>query len=650
MSWLQTIPAVLVAIVLVFGPGLLWGAVLGLRRLSLVALAGPFGVTAIVLAAELGRLIGLRWAWPQLLAVTVLVAAMLWLLRRSLGHRLHRDPERPNVPAPWRSVALAWAVSAVPLAAAMIFIFGSPDNIAQSHDNIFHLNALRYIADSGNASSLTLGYLGTTDRGVFYPAGWHDVVSLVMITAGLQPAAAINITNLVLITGIWSTGCLFMVSRITGERTMPLLVAAVVSLSYSSFPYLLLEFGVVYPFMLSIAMLPAALGVVFQLLRLGVHTRVSTEGNVLLLIGLLPGMALSHPATIMGLLALSVPPVVAAAYPALRATEQRRRLRAWVGSGAFLVVLVALWITLRPARSSSTNWDNMGNAAAALGEVVLNSPLSRPISILATVLTIVGAAVVFNLRKNRFALGMYAVGAALYVIGNLQAMPALRWWVAGIWYNDFFRISAMLPVAGLLIASIGGVALAGTARSFFRASLARREKKAPSWIRPAATGVLVVISLAVVPLFAVQRGISEAAAKYRFSDRSQLLTIDELALIKRIPDRVPEGAVIAGDPLTGASLSYAYTGRPALVPSGTTSPSVEGKLIMDKLDEMRTDPAVCPAVKAQNVQYVLDFGNRSVHPGEKSSVPGLQELTEANGFELVDSEGDAKLYQITGCP
>ena len=87
---------------------------LGLRRLSLVALAGPFGVTAIVLAAELGRLIGLRWGWPQLLAVTVLVAAGLWLLRRGLGHRLHRDPEKPNIPAPWRSVALAWAVSAVP--------------------------------------------------------------------------------------------------------------------------------------------------------------------------------------------------------------------------------------------------------------------------------------------------------------------------------------------------------------------------------------------------------------------------------------------------------------------------------------------------------------------------------------------------------
>jgi hypothetical protein len=76
---------------------------------------------------------------------------------------------------------------------------------------------------------------------------------------------------------------------------------------------------------------------------------------------------------------------------------------------------------------------------------------------------------------------------------------------------------------------------------------------------------------------------------------------------------------------------------------------VDGKLIMDKLDEMRTDPAVCPALKAQNVQFVLDFGNRSVHPGEKSSVPGLQELTEANGFELVDSEGDAKLYRVTGC-
>ena len=56
MSWVETIPAFVTAVVLVFGPGLLWGSVLGLRRLALVAVAGPFSVTAMVVAAELGGL------------------------------------------------------------------------------------------------------------------------------------------------------------------------------------------------------------------------------------------------------------------------------------------------------------------------------------------------------------------------------------------------------------------------------------------------------------------------------------------------------------------------------------------------------------------------------------------------------------------
>ncbi|NMR29291.1 DUF6541 family protein [Crystallibacter degradans] len=649
MSWVETIPAFVTAVVLVFGPGLLWGSVLGLRRLALVAVAGPFSITAMVVAAELGGLTGLPWAWPTLLLVTVVVAVALWWLRRLMRNRLHREHTAASAPAPWRTVAITWAVSAVPLAGYMFWIIGSPENIAQSHDNIFHLNALRYIADTSNASSLTLGYLGTTDQGVFYPAGWHAVVSLVMTTASLPVAAAINVTNIVLITGIWSTGCLFLVSRITGERMMPLLVAAVLSTAFSSFPYLLLEFGVVYPFMLSIAILPAALGLVIQLLRIGLPGTISTEGNVLLLAGLVPGMALAHPATVMGLLALATPMVLAAAYRVSRSGTSRDKTKAGLGTVAYLVVLGVLWALLRPARSSSENWDNMGNALLALWEVVVHAPLYRPIGILATVLTIVGAAVVLNVRKHRWVLGIYLVAAVIFVVGNWKEAPLIRWLVAGIWYNDFFRISAMLPVAGILIASLGGVALAGTARSFFRAWLARKEKKQPVWFRPAATAVLTIVALAVAPLFAAQRSIQEAAFKYRFTDDSYLLTEDELALIKRLPEQVPADAVVVGNPMTGASLSYSYTGIQTLLPSGTTSPAVNGKLILQKLDEMATDPAVCEAVRATGVEFVLDFGTSSVHPGETSIQPGLRDLGAENGFELMDSEGDAALYRITGC-
>jgi hypothetical protein len=47
---------------------------------------------------------------------------------------------------------------------------------------------------------------------------------------------------------------------------------------------------------------------------------------------------------------------------------------------------------------------------------------------------------------------------------------------------------------------------------------------------------------------------------------------------------------------------------------------------------------------------VLDFGNRSVSWDKAASMPGLERLSPATGFELVDQQGpDARLYRITGC-
>jgi hypothetical protein len=657
LDWVPTIPALALAVLFLFGPGLVWGAILGLRRLTLLAAAGPLGVTAIVAAAELGGFTGWSWSWPLLLAVTAAVAVVLALARRLLlkrwHYRLHHDPRAAPPVAPWRSVTLAWAVPAVFLGVVLLGVFGSPQNIAQSHDNIFHLNALRYIADSGDASSLSLGYLGAAG-GAFYPAGWHDLVSLVQLTSGVSIPAAINAANLVIVTCLWPMGCLFLVSRVTGERTLSLLVAGVLATAYSTFPYLLLEFGVVYPFLLSMAILPVALGLVIQLLRLGLPAALSTESTALALAALLPGMALAHPASFMALLALSIPMVVAAArrarQPACEPAAARRRRTADLLAAAYLAAFVVAWVLIRPGRSATRNWDNLGEVLRSVVEVFTHGAIDRPMAILPTVLTVVGAAVVLNTRRNRWVLGIYLIAAVFFVVGNWKEAPELRWWVTGVFYNDFFRIAGMLPVAGLLTAAVGGTALASTARSFFRAWLAKRDRKQPAWFRPAATALLVAVSLALVPFFAVARGVEVAADKYRFTPTSPLLSSDELALIERLPERVPAGAMTIGDPLTGAALSYAYTGIKTLLPSGETAPRADAQLLVAKLDEMKTDPAVCPVVRERKVQYVLDFGDQSVSWDKAPQVAGLDHLTRSAGFELVDQQGpDARLYRITGC-
>lgn len=644
MSWFSTLPGFLIALLVVLGPGLLWGALFGLRRLTLLALAGPLSMTAVVVASETASLAGVRWSLVPLIGVTAGVGLVLWLIRRRFGYSLRTDP---GGPLKW--TLLAWATAAVPLGVVTLWIFGDPQNIAQSHDNIFHLNAVRYIAESGNASSLELGYLGTRTP-VFYPAGWHALVSVVLLSSGLTIPAAINVVNLTIVLTIWCVGCLFLVTRVTGERRAALFSAAVLSGAYSTFPYLLYEFGVVYPFMLSIAMLPAVLGLVIQLMRVGAPLRTTTAANLLLLLGITPGLALAHPSSLVGALALSLPMVLAAAYSRLRRGSEAR-WRTLVPTAGYLLVLAVAWMRLRPARESSDNWDEFGNAGYAIVEMFLHSPLYRPPAYLAAALTLAGAVVVFRRRRNRWALALYGIAAGLFVLGNWKEAPDLRWIAAGVWYNDYFRMSAMLPVAGIIIAAIGAVASVDAAvrnprlRKYLQSGKGNGRGKRV----PAAAVVLVLAGLALAPLGAVQRGITEAAGKYLFTEDSYLLTSDELALIKRLPETVEEGAVVVGVPLTGASLSYSYTGIPTLLPYGTLPASPAGQVVYASLDELTTNPEVCPAVEETDVEYVLDFGIKSVHPGETEVVPGLRDLSRENGFELVDSEGAAALYRITGC-
>ncbi|MDF9279381.1 hypothetical protein P4U43_16450 [Arthrobacter sp. EH-1B-1] len=640
MSWLSTLPGFFVALLVLLGPGLLWGAVFGLRRLTLLALAGPLSVSAVVIASESAALAGVRWSIVPLLGVTAAVALLLWLIRRRFGEAVATDPG-----GPLRHSLAAWAAAAIPVGLITLWIFGDPENIAQSHDNIFHLNAVRYIAETGNASSPDLGYLGTR-AATFYPAGWHAIVSVVLLSSGLSVPAAINVVNLAIVLAIWCIGCLFLVTRVTGERRTALLSAAVLSGAYSSFPYLLYEFGVVYPFMLSIALLPAVLGLVVQLMRVGAPLRTTTAANLLLLLGVLPGLALAHPSSVVGALGLSLPMVLAAAYSRLRRSAEPA-WRTLVPTAVFLVVLAVVWMRIRPSRGSSDNWNELGNAGVALIEVVLHSPLFRPPAYLVAALTLVGAAVVLRRKRHRWTLALYGFAAMLFVVANWKEAPDLRWIVAGVWYNDYFRISAMLPVAGIIIASLGAVALV---------DLAKRRPKVRALLREgsrergaAVVVVLVVAGVLLAPLGAVQRGVAEAAAKYRFTEDSQLLTVDELALIERLPETVEEGSGIVGVPLTGASLSYSYTGIPTLLPYGTLPASAAGKIIYESLDELTTNPEVCPAAQEMGVEYVLDFGISSVHPGKTEEVPGLQDLNPENGFERVDSEGEAALYRIAGC-
>ena len=77
------------------------------------------------------------------------------------------------------------ALATLLIAWRFVQLVGSPEHPSQVFDNVFHLNAIRFILDTGNASSLSLASIqGVSGLDAVYPAAWHSFAALlVQLTA-----------------------------------------------------------------------------------------------------------------------------------------------------------------------------------------------------------------------------------------------------------------------------------------------------------------------------------------------------------------------------------------------------------------------------------------------------------------------------------
>ncbi|MEQ7734944.1 DUF6541 family protein, partial [Escherichia coli] len=210
MIYTDLAPVVFAAVLVVMIPGLLVSWAAGARGWVLAGSAGPVSVSLISVTAILTGLTGLPWGSVAVLGVSIITAVLLFVARHFVTAVMQKRPPSKGVTSQGdgaertagrnsSSVLLGWiAVVAVFL---VLFwrlgeIFGNADNISQTFDNVFHLNAVRYIVETGNASSLLIsGFTSSTGVGGFYPAAWHDVVSLTQQLTGTTVPAAVNATN-----------------------------------------------------------------------------------------------------------------------------------------------------------------------------------------------------------------------------------------------------------------------------------------------------------------------------------------------------------------------------------------------------------------------------------------------------------------------
>lgn len=678
MSWLEALPQYLVVTLILVLPGLFLTIALGLRGLLRAALAVPLSVAGFAASAVIFGLVGIPWT-PLSVGIAFLVvgaalyAALVPVRRSQPRPRLTRvtwGALRERITSQIVALWCALVVGAVLITQQLTLILETPDAISQTYDANFHYNAVRYIHDTGNASSLTLGGLGVTAKPTFYPAAWHDTAAMISDLTGLSLLVIANAMTFVLCALVWTVGNLYLTTRLFGRYPAVTVATGLVAACFPAFPFLLSFFGNLFPNTMSIAFLPVLLGLLCDVLGLSLEPRSAARTPMWLGALLVMGATgLAHPSS--ALLALLILLILLLTVW-WRAVQARRSWWVAVLGAAGLVaaafVVQRLWFAGR-ASEDSAMWKPHTTPSGALGEAlgpVFPNAMHLPWGLV--IVTLLGASVVLRSR-SRWVVGVWALLVWLYVLVSSSHDFPFRYDWTGIWYNDSRRLLALIPVAAVPLAAAGCAAIVtwvarragravhvlesrrGAASGDDGAGAGRTGRLRQSRATAAAGGVVaVLVGFLVLQGAAMTELVDYGRTEYGMNRATPLLTPDEEALIERLPDEIPEGAVVFGNPLTGTSLAYALADVPVLIPHNGLIADREASVIVHHLEDLRTDPEVCPALEKHGVEYVLDFGTQQVNDFAYFDAAGSDELSPGNGFILIDQEGpDAKLYRITGC-
>ena len=583
-----------------------------------------------------------------------------------------------------RSIAVwcaAWPLSAAATGLTIGRILNTPDAISQTFDAVFHLNAVEWILQTNNASSLRL-FL-EAPQGSVYPLGWHTLVALTMKLCGATSIPmATNATVLAVAGLVWTSGCLTLTHVLFHGRPAALLTAAVMAGSFTVFPFVLLNWGVLYPNFLSIALLPSLLAAIRALVPTGDASPTPRPAGLLPATALgAAGLGLTQPNTIATLLLASVILTTARLITSLRAPLDERPANALrrqsLITGALVVGLVIVWLYMRPPRESAI-WGPSYATSGSVGEAVTSMPVQLPVIWVPAVLTLLGFIAALRTNGYRWLAALHATTGALYVVARSAQDGDLRFFMVGIWYNDASRLGGLIPVTAVPLAALGMLAAARWGREAcgacgriiqgITASRARETRGLPGlrrvreacerliasgrarplvW-RSSACCVIVLLLVATGPLSgAMSDSVKILEQSYMLAPDSSSLTTDEYALINELPSLIEPDAVIAVDPKSGAALAYALSGADTTVKHLFHRHDADLDIIEKKLNRASADPAVCTALKDVGATYALYFPGKTI--SNQKAFVGFTHLDTAPGFELVAERGQASLYRITAC-
>lgn len=545
------------------------------------------------------------------------------------------------------SVVAGFVLLAVPLVTAL----PTADAPLQQWDAVFHLNAVVAVRETGVVTPLggLAPLYGGGALAPYYPTGWHALVAL---APGASVAGATNAALLVLGSGAWVLGLAGLARELFPRRTAPAVLAPLLAAGFVAYPVVQLTVLAQLANGLATALLPGALLLVVR----GVRTVQARAGagaavaSVLAAVAGLVGTVVAHASGAFSLAVLAGPLVVAAVGGwAVRTARSGRRA---LGGGALLalaaaVVTVPLVLANLEALAAVTGFARASGRshASALVETLLDQTLVYGYPgdgwqhVAVTAATLAGAVLTLVRRRHRWVAVAWALGVVLAVLASGPEEHPLRW-LSGFWYTQAGRIAPVATVPAVLLAGYALTALVDRAR---RAS--------PGTGRVAVAGVLVVVLGTVALRLPLQERVVASAYVPGETAWGTMATAEELAMMRRLGDSLPDDAVVVGDPFNGSALLPAMAGVDVVFPQlGASGLSEPQRVLQSRLADLHDDPAVCAALREVGATHLYQ-DTASAEDGAKldDRTAGMRDVDVTTGFTEVDRAGTAAVYRIELC-
>jgi hypothetical protein len=624
--------SVCVAIAVIAVPGLVTGLAAGLRGW---ALAGP----APLLSYAIGGLTG-PWTAAVGLSFTPLTYALSTIVFTAIAYGIRKLTVRRWAPEPEPGL---WArrghlaVMACLLFAAAIGVYatllglGRIGALPQGFDAVYHGNAVRYIADTGDGGLFGTGHVNWYGDAapVFYPNAYHLLAAVTYQLSGASIPATLD-ANTVLLPGLLALSLVTLVREFRGRAVLggavALTAVAPVVGVYES-----MDRGPLLPFALGVTLTPLAAVALRRYLE-----RVAPDTGFVLLLAAV-GLLCVHSSTLFGGILFAGPLLV------------QRWLGGWRRIGRDLlallpiavVALLVAWLQLFGALGLAQSplpyygWPSEWRASTALGALLGFQHYEPHPQVWLSVALFLG--IVFFARAGALRwIGLTAAVTGLAYMAVASSNAPIVMALSRPWWDDPFRFFSMAAIPLCVLAAHG---LAET-QAWLRDRL-------PSRVPAVATAVVVLLGFVVLSngLYVRSNG-SRVYNGYQAADPSKLrVTPGEYAAMEELGKLAKPGEWAMNDRFDGTAWTYALSGVRTVAGhfDETLLPS-DALLLAARFRDYPTDASVRAAVQRLNIHWVI-LGKPSTDPG-KPYQPGLVGLAGEPFLREAWRNADAVIYRL----